>query len=325
VWIDHKMRTTRGFTLVELLVVIAIIGVLTALLLPAVQAAREAARRSQCVNNLKQLTLALLNYESTRHCFPPATINNPLSNGSKNTQGWPRVTWAPMIFPYLEEDTNIGRYNMKTWWGDPVNSATLTSPAAIVVQVMLCPSDMLHGPVYRHPDGYGYESRGNYAAFNGNIDRVSSYPPLTADCLRPAMISNATTPTRLITDGLSKTLVFGEYLTGGGHVRDIRGVPWYDLAGAALIYTRTTPNSPTPDQIAWCGYYQTDPSLPAQNLQCLNGDWDTDYAASRSRHAGGVTTSRCDGSVHFVSDEVSQLVWEALGSIDAGNELDTGD
>ena len=126
---EKSERRFRGFTLVELLVVIAIIGILVGLLLPAVQAAREAARRMQCSNNSKQLGLALLNYESTFRVLPPSRINLTT----------PRIfqqSWTAMILPYIEQGNVYSSYNMGTPWfaivNDPLTKVTLPT--------MLCPS-----------------------------------------------------------------------------------------------------------------------------------------------------------------------------------------
>src|SRR3954451_7113913 len=127
----QAMRKRRGFTLIELLVVIAIIAVLIALLLPAVQAAREAARRAQCVNNLKQLGLALHNYNSATGAFPPGTV----STMADPTQGVPDglstwTSWSPqaMLLPYLEQTAlyNATNFNWHCCWYSPGDAINLT-------------------------------------------------------------------------------------------------------------------------------------------------------------------------------------------------------
>jgi len=118
-------RKVRGFTLIELLVVIAIIAILVALLLPAVQQAREAARRTQCKNNLKQIGLALHNYEGTYGMFPPSRINlsGPVF----------QVTWNTMLLPYIEQGNMYSQYNFNTNWFNPVNDAITTTQLAAFV------------------------------------------------------------------------------------------------------------------------------------------------------------------------------------------------
>src|ERR1700742_446889 len=113
-----SLQPRRGFTLIELLVVIAIIAVLIALLLPAVQQARESARRTQCKNNLKQLGLALFNYESTHRCFPMEKIS--LDAGTfPNTPYY--VSWTSMVLPYLDQAPAYAQLNFNVSWADPVN------------------------------------------------------------------------------------------------------------------------------------------------------------------------------------------------------------
>src|ERR1700676_3675353 len=123
------MSPRRGFTLIELLVVIAIIAVLIALLLPAVQAAREAARRAQCVNNLKQIGLAMHNYHSTYDCFPPAV--------TADDQGRPLLSWRVLILPYLEEAPLYAQFHLDEPWDSPHNLPL----ASKMPRVYTCPSD----------------------------------------------------------------------------------------------------------------------------------------------------------------------------------------
>src|SRR5262249_32072799 len=141
------MRSTspRGFTLIELLVVIAIIAVLIALLLPAVQAAREAARRAQCVNNLKQIGIALHNYHNAANVFPPGCSANVFTVTPITYHSW--VGWSAqgMMLGYLEQSALYNAVNfafVPSWGGDdPVTSITNTTVARTILATFLCPSD----------------------------------------------------------------------------------------------------------------------------------------------------------------------------------------
>ena len=113
---SRQIRTARAFTLVELLVVIAIIGILVALLLPAIQTAREAARRTQCSNNLKQMGLAAHNYHDTFNCFPPGAITDGPCCGAKS-----RINWAIALLPYMEQSTLYDDYDHDANNEDPSN------------------------------------------------------------------------------------------------------------------------------------------------------------------------------------------------------------
>ena len=124
----------RGFTLIELLVVIAIIAVLIALFLPAVQAAREAARRAQCINNLKQLGLAFHNYESSQTVLPPAFVGAGIGNVVAWTNGWSALA---RILPYIEQGNLFNAANFFIWKEDPTN----TTVVAFYISALVCPSD----------------------------------------------------------------------------------------------------------------------------------------------------------------------------------------
>jgi prepilin-type N-terminal cleavage/methylation domain-containing protein len=233
----------RGFTLIELLVVITIIGILIALLLPAVQAAREAARRAHCQNNLKQIGLALLNYESTSGFFPPSSTWRRASGLTLETLNQDRFgpSWAILILPQLEQQALYDQFDLDKYINDDsdtvVGTGVKNNKAArgTMLSVMLCPSDANN----RQPfNGAGNASlshagwaRGNYAA-NAALGQMCdtgfcvNYGGLLHCCafpespgwrthsLRGVMGANVSVPIREITDGTSTTILLGEVITG---------------------------------------------------------------------------------------------------------------
>lgn len=342
---QRRLMQPAGFTLVELLVVIAIIGLLFAILLPAVQAARESARRSQCTNNLKQLCLAALNYEATARSFPPGSIRD-YHFGCPGHPNWassgPRTPWLIHLYPYMDQLATYERFDFTVgqeyslgvgcrWtWAESKNSVRKTPadpepPTAVVVRTLLCPSDGMGGDQWTLLDGnhmWGIYAEINYLGFFGNVDEghmQTGIPP------HQPHVFCVNVPTRMaaIRDGTSNTMAFGEYLTGvetekTGRNNDFRGMNFGDNADQTMIYTTNTPNSSVPDVFYAPQCY----NRPDLNLPCVGGivaTWHNDLTASaRSRHPGGVNVGMADGSVHFVTDTIDLQVWQGLGSIAEG-------
>jgi prepilin-type N-terminal cleavage/methylation domain-containing protein len=306
------LRRLRGFTLVELLVVIAIIGVLVALLLPAVQAARESARRTQCINNLRQLCLGLINYESSIGTFPigfefpegenPATLRNMGPN------------WAVHLLPYIEEQAVHDRFDFTTFISNPVNEAT----RSMRLGVMLCPTDIYNSqPLKMRPGGEW--ARGNYAANAGNGPLLirggdGIYGPDSPgwkDPLRRGVIGpNVASKLRRITDGTTKTILLGEVRAGVTKL-DRRGTWALGQAGSSMLFWYGStgddngPNvcNPFADDVA--GPRSTDvPLLVRECMPDYTGDDWGDQATTRSMHPGGVILGLVDGSAHFVSNDI---------------------
>lgn len=326
------MRRHRlGFTLVELLVVIAIIGILIALLLPAVQAAREAARRSQCQNNLKQLGLAMHNYHDSNKWLPPGIGINGCCWG----------TWQPILLPYLEQEAMGQLY--QNWGGEDVGSAcggvggpryssapNTTNVCNKRFETLTCPSDIPNAPFsnltnHNYAVNFGNTSYGRHAvlppgATGPNAVRYAGAPFKPAIGLDPDQCQRVISegnfkvrpqrgiPLRDILDGTSNTLMMAEVLQGQG--RDLRGFTWW--GDATQFTTYLAPNSPLPDRIYTASYCNNQPKM---NLPCaVSSSTDPTMFASRSRHPGGVQVVLCDGSARFVRTTVSILVWRGAST-----------
>ncbi len=309
----------RGFTLIELLVVIAIIAVLIGLLLPAVQAAREAARRAQCVNNLKQIGLGMHNYHSVNECFPPGELCPP------NLQGM-RVFWTCYLLPYLELGPLGNAYNFSLSVNVVPNGGALYGPTnstvtQAAISTYLCPSDV-GGKMAR---GVFYWARTNYVApYSPDGVMVEKGVPLTYEnrfntaenpATRKALFNfNVTRGIRNITDGSSNTVAASETVTGPDGTNDGRGTAWYDW-GVQYTHHRP-PNSSIPDSVFPASYcVNTKRGAPCV---ATAPSWTMQDYAARSLHPGGVNATMGDGSVRFFKNTINLNIWQAVASIDAG-------
>lgn len=303
----------RAFTLIELLVVIAIIAVLIALLLPAVQQAREAARRSQCKNNLKQVGLALQNYHDSFGTMPPGTVWPSGVNSGPRTGGFVIHT-----LPYFDQATvyNLINFNVSgiLWYG---NNTTATAAA---LPMLLCPSDgMATGFIVSASQRW---SRSNYL---GIFSGANSGDMFTAasdnDSTKRAVFGmNRGAQIRDIIDGTSNTLIVAEYLTGVTST-EARASAWSDQSPGTQLFVAQSPNSTVSDvcydinPASWCT------NAPALNLPAIgNTTIAAQTATARSRHTGGVHGVMVDGSVRFFSDNINLPTWKALGTI-RGSEV----
>jgi len=303
-------RPARGFTLIELLVVIAIIAVLIALLLPAVQQAREAARRSQCKNNLHQIGLALHNYHDTVGAFPPGTLTPPQ---------W--VYLLHFLLPYVDQANLYNRLG-EDWGRAPPyeNAAVWTENLRVPVSTYFCPTDGRGGSMKDTgtPGATVPMPLANYMGiFTGLNDGENLAGMVTR---RAAFNINRVARLRDFDDGTSNTMVISEYLTGAGGegvVKDWRGWYYTRRAGSQFLYATNTPNSSAGDNLlSWeyGGCTATNGSdLPLQNLPCVGGGEAANFASPRSRHTGGVHILLGDGGVRFISNNINLDTWRVPG------------
>ncbi|MEA1951326.1 MAG: DUF1559 domain-containing protein [Planctomycetota bacterium] len=320
---------SAGFTLVELLVVIAIIGILIALLLPAVQAAREAARRMQCTNNLKQIGLAMLNFESTNGRFPAGTMG---WNSAANS--WLGHTALFQILPFVEQGVAHGEFNLDIRWIELPNSAL----SAAQMPAYQCPSDNAAGRGLRHNPNSDdiLFSRSNYVVSFGK-DFVFPPPPSRSPQNwstrfgRPedelenggAFRYDLGRKMREFNDGTSQTIVASEIRAGrddvlvGDGEADYRGMWSWPFVGSLYLHVNT-PNSSVEDCLRG---YQC-PAFAMQAGPCNdNCSEQGTHLTARSFHPGGVNALFCDGHVEFYSDSVSLDIWQALATIDGGEVI----
>jgi prepilin-type N-terminal cleavage/methylation domain-containing protein/prepilin-type processing-associated H-X9-DG protein len=329
-------RAFRGFTLVELLVVIAIIGILVALLLPAIQAARESARRSQCINNLKQVGIALHNYHDTRKHLPIGAYS--CCHG----------TWVPAVLPFLEEQQLADIYQIlpdsEASFNDdyrydkgtadvpnhnpPMRNIEVTTTR---IATLTCPSD---SPQVTIPTSHtkGGLTLHNYVANFGNTNHSGGKigvvnpvyylgSPFVGQDDSSNVNHNLYTKFGKITDGLSKTMMVSETVQGqggDGDKTDLRGLIWWGWAAGFESYG-TTPNGSDGDKMQQdYDCISMDPNPP-----CEVARGPLFYNNARSRHKGGVNVVMCDASVQFVVDDVDLTIWRAA-STTKGDEVYSG-
>jgi prepilin-type N-terminal cleavage/methylation domain-containing protein len=340
---DLRRRSiaSGGFTLVELLVVIAIIGMLVALLLPAVQAAREAGRRSQCSSNLKQFGLAINTYHDTNKRLPPSALIAPEGN----------MLWVgylgpfARILPYIEQGTVYGAMNPNTVYGDPNNVYAVGRS----ITIFFCPSEPETEPsfipgfgdiggnnygfcmgdwyVWGGPNGtvqtrsaFGVNLARNWADFRDGMSQtllmseVKNYQPYIRDC---GTLVNINNPNSIPPPEANPMTVAPEYLAHGCSFLLNAHSQWAEITVHHIGFTTAwPPNKVTPGGPGG-GYPDVDLDSERERLG------GPTYAAvtSRSYHPGGVQSLLADGSVHFTADKIDGRVWRALGTVATGDAV----
>ena len=333
---DRVARAPSAFTLVELLVVIAIIGSLIAVLLPAVQGAREAGRRIQCANNIRQLGLAILGYESANRALPPSGLTKVSSKGIVDPRSGKMFSWIVLILPYIEEVPLYNRFNFSKSVFDQPDELLSTT-----LMPLLCASDTASGRVFTDPEltKGKHLAKGNYAAF------VSPYHTEFAVKYPGALIPSGQKLVS-IEDGTSSTLMLGEVRTRS-QPQDQRGAWAVAWTGATLLAFDMHADDEVPGGIYSVNYASVGQTQPPnsdgpnadilyncadeagaqfQHMPCAtfapSGDWDYLSAAPRSRHPGGVNTAFVDGHVIFLRNEIDEVTMAYLISINDCHTLD---
>lgn len=346
-----KPKCQGGFTLVELLVVIAIIGILIALLLPAVQAARESARRTQCSNNLKQIGLALHNYHAQNKRFPFGANAGTFSGGSNcNSDNdahcfpeWPYfLHW---ILPFLEEAqyygaiSSTGLENIR----DPWEASRNDWPAALLDQgftAWLCPSEAKESGPIKSCHALDLAGSNYLGIFSGCCegDVLRDFHPREIHCQLGATLAgnrvrngqravfgiNRGASIPKIEDGSSKTLMVTEHLFGQSC--ELRGWIYTNRTTGKFIHVRNTPNTAAPDNVytPLCPFAGHKHNRPEENLPCEPGETCQNHAAARSYHPGGVNAVAADGNVRFYTDGIDLSTWQALGWMNDASSEGTG-
>ncbi len=311
---EGRRAGRRAFTLVELLVVIAIIGILIALLLPAVQAAREAARRAQCSNNLKQIGLAILNYESANKVFPPGEIHGRATNGSCPHCSWEGAIgiWMNLIFPFIEQQAAYDRLDFEAYPQD--SSAANREIMQTEFSAFLCPSDPYRG-LTTHWGGSDPDNRAfilHYYAVHGSNEASRLPHPDGTSCGTYGHCNGH--------DGI----FFNDSETRMSDIHDGSS----NTAMICEVWGRLYKNHKTPAESApeYCGWGESSRGMnlhTAVYFDYTPNSYRCDAWHANSFHPGGVNCVFADGSVHFIMDTIDLETFKAISTILGGEVVDS--
>jgi prepilin-type N-terminal cleavage/methylation domain-containing protein/prepilin-type processing-associated H-X9-DG protein len=349
-----RSASKRGFTLIELLVVIAIIAVLIALLLPAVQAAREAARRAQCVNNLKQLGLALQNYQSATNSFPLGASLGPYDNANNSTF-WSNWSAHAQLLPYLEGSPIYAacNFSIAPEWSNNYGYLANSTATNTKINAFVCPSDPNAGQ--QASTGASFGSNNSYMGSTGTA--TIGYPEATPNAANAQQSSGIFAYQKCytiasVTDGTSNTVAFSEMIAddqdsnfsrrpgkGTGGAGNLKAVYFPDVntAGIALVQAdiqacnakyQSDGGGTEGGGYRWScgamGYTMFNTVIPpngggtikwgACRNNCCPQSRHADYVNASGYHPGGVSVSFADGSVRFVKNTIAMNVWWAIGT-----------
>jgi len=333
-----RPRQASGFTLVELLVVIVVIAILVALLLPAVNAVRAAAWRTECINNLREIGLALQVHHDAHGSFPPGVPNCAqnqwVSGGIAQGAVCQGPNWLGAILAQIEE---VKKYDDLMTCLETESNACAQCPnragstikvGTATPTVFICPAaETLRSTVNLSSYGLSNLAKGNYAACFGNEYYINSdttkngiFEVVKLDKIYNAVSASTAgnwktgfgkgTPIAAIRDGTSKTLLISELLPVASSV-DGRGAWLWTGMGGAAFTTRNLPNAIGTDVIPVCNTAlpTTDPRKCTENQSDANT-----HAAARSAHAGGVITVFADISTHFIANDINPAIWQAFST-----------
>ena len=302
-------RSRRAFTLIELLVVIAIIAVLVAILLPAVQQAREAARRSQCSNNLKQLGIAMHSYAEVSGTLPPGGSGGIFGAiaGDYNQSGY---VWLRSIMPQIDQAASYNAWNEGAQYavGNNNNIIRATIPG------LLCPSDTASRtwnatPNYNYAVNLGNTTCYRTTPFNGVTYTAAPFQMNSSQTATVAKFAD-------MGDGTSNVLLLAE-IRQGQNGQDLRGLIWY--VPHVGFTAHNPPNTTVLDRLnsGFCIAANSTIGLPCGGTDAANPQ----MFSARSRHVGGVQAVLGDGAVRFISDAINLQTWRDLSTMYDGRAL----